>query len=161
MKNIHLANGKGIATVDDADYRDVRSHGWCLMTGGGAKKKRYAMANVKQGGGWRRVLMHRFIMRASPTERIDHIDGDGLNNTRGNLRLSTAGQNQHNSGPRRGSSRFKGVSWSRAAGKWLAQIMANRKRKYLGIFSVEEDAARAYDMAARELHGEFARVNFT
>jgi hypothetical protein len=129
-------------------------HKWCLHESRAGK--RYAQANLKTGGVWRRVLLHRFL--AGNDSLVDHRDGNGLNNTRDNLRPATRGQNQHNSGPRSG--RYKGVTWHKGARKWLAQIMCDRKYRYLGLHAAEEDAARAYDRAARELHGEFARLNF-
>lgn len=97
---------------------------------------------------------------------IDHKNGNGLDNRRSNLRFCTNAQNQHNQrkwGSRSGkplSSRYKGVSWHRR-GHWRAKIQAQGKRRYLGQFQSEEAAARAYDRAARELHGEFAVLNFS
>ncbi len=108
--------------------------------------------------------MHRFILGLCDGQRCDHKDNNGLNNQRSNLRIATAGQNQHNSGCRKykgmRSSRFKGVHWAKNARKWLAQITANRKHYHLGLFENEEDAARAYDRKALELHGDFAKTNF-
>lgn len=155
MKRIKLANGRGEVLVDDADFERLSQHGWCLYE---SKGKRYAQANIRIGGRWRRVLMHRYLIGAEKGQLVDHEDGDGLNNRRGNLRFATRSQNQFNAGRRRG--RFKGVSWHRAAGKWVAQISAGVKRYYLGLFVSEEEAARAYDRKAAELHGEFAKLNF-
>jgi AP2 domain len=89
----------------------------------------------------------------------DHIDGNGLNNQRSNLRPATASQNCIN---RRtwGRSAYRGVSWFKLYSKWNAAISYQRKSRNLGYFASEEDAARAYDAAARELHGAFARLNF-
>lgn len=158
MKVIKLANGKGDVKVDDADHEYLSRYSWCLLRGGGNKQRRYAQANVKVDGVWRRVLMHRLLMGAEAEQRVDHEDNDGLNNQRGNLRIATAGGNQHNTGPRRG--RFKGVCWHTRSGKWIAQIMAGGRYRYLGLFEEEEAAARAYDAKAVELHGEFAKTNF-
>jgi hypothetical protein len=133
-------------------------HKWCPHECRPGKV--YAQANIKVGGKWARVTLHRFVLSAGSGSLVDHRNGNGLDCTRGNLRTATRGQNQHNSGPRRGASRFKGVTWHRKAGKWLAQIMSDRVYRYLGLHATEQDAARAYDTAAKELHGEFARLNF-
>jgi AP2 domain len=160
MKEIMLASGRGVALVDDGDYERVAIHRWCVHIHSGRKRTiAYAQANIRIGGQWKRVMMHRFIMGLG-SPRIDHKDGNGLNNTRANLRLATASNNMHNTGSRGGSSTFKGVTWHKKARKWLAQIMVNRKWHYLGVFEKEEDAARVYDAKARELHGEYAKTNF-
>lgn len=153
---------KGLtAWVSPEDWRRVMRHKWCAHSHRGGLT--YAQANVKIGSEWKRVLLHRVVMKVGPGETVDHRDGNGLNNTRDNLRIVVGGGNQHNSGHRQTknrSSRFKGVSWHKGACKWRAQIMCDRKYHNLGLHATEEDAARAYDRAARELHGEFARVNF-
>jgi hypothetical protein len=162
-KKIKLANGRGVAVVDDADYERIGRHSWCLLKG---SCRVYAQANIKIDGVWRRVAMHRFIVGAKKGERVDHEDRDGLNNRRSNLRHCSDSQNQHNRGAvkvRKGkktTSRYKGVSWSKVANKWLAQIMANRKPYYLGLYETQKTAARAYDTAARILHKGFAVLNF-
>lgn len=159
MKTIELANGKGSVSVDDEDYEAVAAFGWCLHVHRARKRTvRYAQANIKVDGTWRRVLMHRFLLAAGRSSLVDHVDGNGLNNVRTNLRLANHGSNQHNSGPRTG--KFKGVSWHAKAKKWVAQIMANCVRRHLGLFVSEEEAAKAYDGAAKELHRDFARLNF-
>lgn len=88
---------------------------------------------------------------------IDHINGNPEDNRWCNLRLATSGQNKHNSGVRKNNTHgFKGVSHVR--GRWMASIRLNWKRHYLGCFATPEEAAEAYAKAARELHGEFAKV---
>jgi hypothetical protein len=123
----------------------------------------YAQANVKVGGVWKRVLLHRYILNAPPGQQVDHEDGDGLNCTRENMRLATHAQNQHNAGSHRDSrtSRYRGVSFHKKTGKWRVQLMVNRRRIPFPLFVSEEEAARAYDRAALEHFGEFARLNFS
>lgn len=103
--------------------------------------------------------MHGFL---TGWPRVDHINGDGLDNRRSNLREANAAQNAANAGLRSDSvSGFKGVYPNTAGGlPWKAEIRANGKRRYLGIFGDPATAARAYDAAAREAFGEFARLNF-
>lgn len=96
-----------------------------------------------------------------PSGGIDHINGDPGDNRAVNLREATQAQNSKNAKKQRGtSSRFKGVCWHKQAMKWLASIHADGQRHSLGLFADEEDAARAYDLAASQLHGEFASPNF-
>jgi hypothetical protein len=107
--------------------------------------------------------MHRIILGLKDEDpRLgDHIDGDGLNNIRSNLRVASSSGNAQN---RRlsccSSSGFKGVTWRKRERVWYAQIGYKDTRKHLGVFSTAEEAARAYDKAALQLFGEFANLNF-
>lgn len=115
-----------------------------------------------QGGkeGWT-ITIHRLITGAKQGEQVDHIDGDGLNNLDDNLRIATRQQNRANSRKSRtNTSGFKGVSWSKSSKKWMAQIVVDGKRHYLGVFEHKERAAKAHDRAALHHHGEFAGLNF-
>lgn len=95
-----------------------------------------------------------------PDKHIDHIDGNKENNRLDNLRLVTNQQNSFNArGHKDGSSRFKGVFLEGRSGKWLARISKSGKSKHIGYFSCEVEAAKAYNKAAKELFGEFARLN--
>lgn len=136
-------------TVDDEDYNTVSLYTWRLQETRSGNV--YACSDVPSQG--RRIFMHTLIMG---TKGVDHIDGNGLNNVRSNLRPATASQNAANRKAQGGSSRYKGVSWHKRSCKWQAQI----KRTNLGYFDDEKEAARAYDDAAREDYGEFARLNF-
>ncbi len=154
MRTISLTRGYS-AIVDDDDYETLAKHKWYATV---CKHTVYAMR--REGGGDRRChYMHRDILSATGSIMVDHIDHNGLNNSRANLRLATRSQNLCNRRSKEGSaSRYLGVGRNRD--KWVARIRKGGKQRTLGYFSDEADAARAYDTAARELHGEFARPNF-
>jgi len=111
-----------------------------------------------------RLILERMLGRSlCSSEHVDHINHDSLDNRRGNLRLATCQQNQFNQRPRSGtkSSKYRGVAWRKRAGKWVAQIGCNYKRYGLGYFTSEEDAAMAYDRAAKRMFGaSFCVLNF-
>jgi hypothetical protein len=90
----------------------------------------------------------------------DHINGNGLDNRRANLRPASAEENQRNQRKTHGTSRYKGVCWFKATKRWHAQIRTGGKRHHLGFYTEEVEAALAYDAAARNLFGDFAAVNF-
>ena len=105
--------------------------------------------------------MHRQIMQAPKGMVVDHADGNKANNCRFNLRVCTRQENQGNMQKQHGAySRFKGVSYSKRRGKLFAQCDFGGNHRWLGFFDDEVEAARAYDRAAVEECGEFARVNF-
>jgi hypothetical protein len=144
-----------VALVDDADYPTVSQWKW-LYVGSG-----YAGRFVSLGGRKLLIYLHRFLLEAQPDQRVDHINGDGLDNRRENLRLATVRENLQN---RRCSSRsrsgMKGVSWHKAARKWDARITLKGVRIHLGYYDDLEAAALMYDAAARLFFGEFSRPNF-
>lgn len=106
------------------------------------------------------AYLHRYVMGLESKQLIDHKDGNGLNNLRSNLRFCSAQQNCFNrSSNKKSTSKFKGVCWASKEKKWLAQIQFNGKNMRLGGFSEETEAAKAYNKAALELFGEFARIN--
>ena len=113
----------------------------------------------------KRLLAHRVAMAMRlgywPNETVDHINGVRTDNRLSNLRLATRQQQSRNtSSSHNGTSRFLGVSWRKERGHFRANIFLNGKQTFLGSFDNEEDAARAYDAAAREHFKEFARCNF-
>lgn len=126
----------------------------------------YAQTHVQLTDGRKTVItMHRLLMPG--VAQIDHLDGDGLNNQRiTNLRPATDPQNHANQrasltyGGRATSSQYKGVTWAKNKDRWVAQIQANGRRKFLGYFTDEITAALVYDAAARTAFGEYARTNF-
>jgi AP2 domain len=162
MKFVGLTQGYA-AIVDDADYERVMDAGpWHAVT-----KRRtgivYAQRHTyKKDGPRANVLLHRFILGITdPKVQVDHRNRYPLDCQRNNLRVATGSQNNGNmSKPRHGkTSRFKGVSWHKSSGKWRAVIALNRKHRHVGSFADELSAARAYDAAAREQWGEFAKCN--
>lgn len=94
-----------------------------------------------------------------PKECVDHINGDGLDNRRTNLRCCTNQQNQFNQKPRRGKGAAKGTFFVKEMNRWRAYIYKDYKKINLGYFDTEEDAGKAYDAASVKLHGEFGRRN--
>ena len=130
-------------------------------------KRRWNAAQHKRGywkatsGANPTVYMHRVLMDASGSQLVDHINHDTLDNRRHNLRMCTVSQNNANGRKRNGtSSRWKGVNWDKQNNKWRAQVSASGRRVNLGLFDDEEDAALAYDEAARREYREFAYLNF-
>lgn len=107
-----------------------------------------------------RMKLHTFVTKAKKGEMVDHINGDGLDNRRCNLRIVTRRQNSLNSKPKSNtSSKFKGVSRRKNSKKWVASINIYRKSHYLGAFEDEEKAALAYNEAAKMHYGEYAYLN--
>lgn len=144
------------AAVDDADYDRVSQYKWSAIQRG-----RYAVRSETVAVGKRRIIyLHRFIMDAPEGLTVDHINGNGLDNRRCNLRICSQGDNvrnrRHASG---GTSKYQGVCWNKARRKWQANITVDNRLCYLGLFDDEQDAARAYNAAAVEHFGEFARLN--
>jgi hypothetical protein len=161
VKEIPLKD-RGMILVDDEDYPWVSRFVWQPQPG---STTYYAVRLYHVGRGATRrgvpLLLHRLLLPCEPGCEIDHIDGNGLNNQKKNLRLVSTSQNQMNrsAGLRNNSSRYKGVSFNRKNGTWHAYIKAAGKRRHLGYFADEREAAFAYNKAAVELFGEYARPN--
>lgn len=155
-REIQLSQGF-VALVDDEDYERVMAAG--KWTADRHPNVDYARRNVRLPNGcYRTIRLHTFVTGWS---YVDHINGDGLDNRRSNLRLSDKPTNMRNRGTQKNNtSGFKGVSWSKDKRKWQAAITVNGRSINLGRHPAPEDAARAYDDAAREYFGDFARLNF-
>jgi len=159
FRRIPLTQGK-FAIVDPDDYPALAKHKWRLCKTKG-KNVLYAERSIRlTNGKYSRLLMHRRLITPPPGYCIDHINRNGLDNRRSNLRLATHAQNAWNTRPRFGSSKFKGICFDKQKRKWRAAIGHNNKRTYLGYFSSERDAAKAYDNAAKIYHASFAALNF-
>lgn len=154
---IKLTQGK-FALVDDADFPLVSQHTWRVVK---SYNTFYAIADVGERSKRKTLLMHRLILGLHDTARhTDHINHNGLDNRRINLRTCTSTENSYNSTlSARNKSGYKGVSWHR--GRWRAQITVGYKRLQIGSYDSPEDAARAYDAAAMENFGKFAATNVT
>lgn len=153
FRRIPLTRGK-YAIVDPEDYEWLMKYKWHASDGRGGNF--YAVNRKMQ-------KMHRLIMNAPKGKVVDHINRNGLDNRKANLRPATHTQNMWNNGQRveRFSSKYRGVSWHKRLKRWAAIISINGKPKTIGYFKDEVKAAKAFDKVAKELRGEFAVLNFT
>ena len=154
IRYIALTQGR-FAIVDAADYEWLNRYKWYVSKG--HADKCYAMCHA---GRRRPVRMHRLMMEPPAGLVVDHIDGNGLNNRRSNLRVCTQAQNLRNRPGRAATSRFKGVSFDKRRHLWAACISDNDRTIHIGHFEDEIEAAFAYDLSAVALAGEFAYLNF-
>ncbi len=153
MKEIKLTRGK-TALVNDEDYEFLSQFKWWAVVSG--RTWWYAYTSDKYG---KATPMQRMLIPGKII--IDHIDGNGLNNQRNNLRECTRAQNVWNScRNKNNTSGYIGVRSRKGRNKWIARISMQHKEKYLGSFKGKHQAALRYDIEALKLHGEFAVTNF-
>jgi hypothetical protein len=148
MKQIPLSKGRALALVDDDDFDWLMDAGpWQFACG------RYGRRFEQQDGKRTVVWMHRAILKPPRDRQVDHIDGNGLNNKRANLRVATMRQNLYN----RPTQREAGVFpyWD-GQDKWRAQIWHEGKKVSVGVFLAKGDARDAYEFCAYHLRGEFS-----
>jgi len=164
MRTIPLSKGL-VAKVDDADFEWLSSYSWHAAISPYSTSP-YARTTIYLGGGRKNlantsVMMHRLLLDAKKGQFVDHINHDGLDNRRCNLRRCDRGQNGRNSRKKAGvyASDFKGVGWCKRRKKWTACVNVNGRRTLIGRFDDEEDAAIAYDVAAQVFYGAFAKLN--
>lgn len=145
------------AIIDAADVSLVGGRNWHAKP---YKHAVYAARSKWVNGRDLHERLHRLIANAPDGMDVDHIDGDGLNNRRANLRIATRSENCCNQRlPEHSTSGLKGANWKKEAGKWRAQIAVRGRKKHLGYFATPEAAHEAYLAAAEKLHGDFANLN--
>ncbi|MHC4573173.1 MAG: HNH endonuclease [Planctomycetota bacterium] len=160
FRRIPLSQGK-FAIVDPDDYEHLNKYKWHASKNASTF---YAKRNLypKRKGKPTTIPMHRQIMNPPDHMLVDHINYDGLDNRKANLRLATPTENTRHT--RRtlhpGTSKYKGVSWYTREKRWVVKIHADGKTRTVGYFTDEIEAAKAYDKAAKIHHGEFAALNF-
>ena len=159
MKILVLSGGE-VALVDDEDFDRLSLFSWRF-------DGRYAIGRLRTGyRGMRhgvtrsvKTYMHREVLGDTGGLDVDHINMDTLDNQKSNLRLESRSANMANSGSRGGTSKYKGVHWVKDCHKWRAAITVSGRTIVVGKFKDEVDAATAYNFAALEYFGEFARMN--
>lgn len=165
MKEIPLSHGY-VTLVDDEDYERLVALKWRVRFD---KKSRYAISYRRDAvsGKPYTLYMHRVILNAAPKTIVDHRNQDGLDNQRSNLRIVTFSQNKLNliGLPRTNTSGYRGVSYHQRTRKWKArlndtQTPNGKSLQYLGLYLTAEEAAQAYDKAAREHFPEYIPLNF-
>jgi len=158
MRKIELTQGK-YALVDDEDFEWLSQWKWFACKYG---VQYYALRGHPSNNGRRMHYMHREILNLKPNDDklSDHINHNGLDNRRYNLRVVTRRENNQNRRSFKGGSKYRGVSRCTKGNKWRARISSYEKEYFIGHFINEIEAARAYDTKAEEIFGEFAVLNF-
>lgn len=141
---------------DDQDLAELEQHSWCARQQG---TNWYALTNVRKKGRKTMISAHRLLLHPPKHLQVDHINHNGLDNRRCNLRVCTRQGNQQNRIAQIATSEFKGVSWHEHSKKWLARIKVDKRIHHLGMYESELHAARAYDIAAKKHHKEYAYLN--
>lgn len=155
MKEIKLPKGK-VAMVDDEDFEELNKYKWCAFKGNSTY---YVSRATRVAKKQKVLLMHRVIMKTPKGMHTDHINGDGLDNQRSNLRIATHSENMRNTRmSKNNTSGYKGVCWDKNAKKWHVQITVDSKLIYLGLYDTVEDGYKAYCIACIKYHGEFANL---
>lgn len=160
MKTIPLTQGK-FAIVDDEIYDFINQWKWLAIL---RPNTFYVSRRILAGEyGYHRngqIWMHRVINKTPVGLVTDHVNGDGLDNRKVNLRTATSSQNGGNRKPNQiAKSRHKGVSWNTRYQRWRVDIKVGEKRTYLGLFHDEDEAAAIYNAASERLFGEFHKGN--
>lgn len=157
---VPLSQGR-VALIDAEDAERVNQFKWTAHVKKNRKKQSfYARRSIWGKEKQVTIWLHRFIMNAPKDLQVDHINGNGLDNRKINLRLATNSQNHCNIPRENNWTGFRGVGRHRGSSKFYARIKKNGKQNDLGVFETAEEAAHAYDKKAVEIHGDFATLNF-
>lgn len=164
VKKIKVGNHGLFSLVDDEDFEMVSQVHWSERRKKYKENTRtYAIHEYTIDGDRGRIYLHRLILRAEIGEIVDHINHDTLDNRKENLRKCTHAENMRNQLKHyySATSPYKGVTCHGRKGWWKAVISVDGKSHLIGVFERPEQAAHAYDEAARKYHGEFASLNFS
>lgn len=159
MKTITLTKGK-VALVDDNLFEELKLLHWYSHSMGYAVRGIYNPTKKRNDF----EMMQNYIMKPPKGFWVDHINRNRLDNRKENLRICTASQNGQNKEQDRGNSGYRGVSYKNDQKRnkaWRAYIKKNGKQIFIGHFTSPKEAAKAYDKKAKEIFGQFARLNFT
>lgn len=155
MKHIPLTQGK-FAIVDDADYEELSKYYWCACK----HKRAHVWYAVRSG----HVKMHHQVLgrKIESNDEVDHLNGNGLDNRKVNLRICSHSVNMQNRHvlKKNKSCKYQGVCWDKNRKSWVASICKDQKQMTIGRYKSQDVAAKAYDVKALELYGVHAKVNF-
>jgi len=152
MRIIALTQGRS-AIVDDEDFERLNSFSWCFTNQG------YACRGYRSGGKQHKVYLHRYIMNPPSGMEIDHINGNGLDNRKDNLRVCLGVENRRNKGlSKKNTTGYKGIYYNTGVSRWYAQIKVNNKKISLGGSDTKQEAAEKYNRAAKLYFGEFGSL---
>lgn len=159
FRRIPLTQGK-YTIVDPDDFEKLSQYKWYAAKG---VHTFYAQRAIHKDGKRKTILMHRQVMHAEKDILVDHINRNGLDDRKANLRFATYTQNAWNCERKvsTDSSKYKGLCWEKDNRRWRVRISINNKSKHLGFFDDEKEAAGVYDAAAKKYRGEYAFLNLS